>query len=113
MVILGDRRGRGARRRWNVVMVVFRDGDGVEWSVSWRPEEWMREAARGGDRLVPAMLEFRCSAVVFWAPKRSWAHPRSIPRAELQEMVDRALEGDLREGRSRERRADSPPLRRH
>ena len=37
---------------------VFRDRDGVEWQVSWRPAEAIAQIAGGGEEVFHAGLEF-------------------------------------------------------
>ena len=70
----------------------FTDRDGTVWTVEWRQAEAVARTVNGEPEYLPSGLEFTCSALVFRVPWPFDVHPRAIPRARLQEMVDRAAD---------------------
>ena len=73
----------------------FTDRNGIEWTVTWKLRSVHAQRVGGEPEWLPTGLEFTSSAVVFRVPMKYWVHPRVIPEARLQAMVDRALEGDV------------------
>ena len=70
---------------------IFIDRDGIEWCVSWRPEESIAIAAGGREESFAAGFQFECSALFLRIPARYLVDPRAIPGARLQAMIDREM----------------------